>query len=282
MTLFEKLDALFPGSSRRTRKQWLELGRVRVNGAVVRRGDVEVAASDTVDLGPPPPPPFPAVLRNVHEDDHILVIEKPAGLLTIATESERERTAYRLLSGYLAKQPALGRARERIPRRLFIVHRLDRETSGLLVFAKTGAAKKALQEQFENRSVERRYVAVVEGRVKEMEGTLRSHLKESTSLRVRPTRRRDEGKEAITHYRVLDHRHSTTLVELSLTTGRRGQIRAQLSELGHPIVGDYAYGSKMNPLRRVCLHATRLSFQGPSGQRLTFELPIPPTFRRLP
>jgi 23S rRNA pseudouridine1911/1915/1917 synthase len=245
---------------------------VRVNGAVVRRGDAAVAEADRVELGAPPPPPFPSALRLVHEDDDLVVIDKPAGLLTIATERERERTAYRLLAEYVGGQPG---------RRLFIVHRLDRETSGLLVFAKSPAAKRALQSQFEARSVERRYVAVVEGTLAPAEGVLRSRLRVDRSLRVRPTRRRTEGKEAITAYRVLEQRPSCALVELTLTTGRRGQIRAQLAALGHPIVGDVRYGARRDPVRRVCLHATRLSFTGLATRRLAFDSPPPSSFTRL-
>jgi 23S rRNA pseudouridine1911/1915/1917 synthase len=271
VTLLDRLGTLFPGSSRRSRKLWLELGRVRVNGEVRRRGDVIVGPADRVDLGPPPPPPFPPALRAVFEDDDLLVIDKPAGLLTIATEHERERTAYRMLADYVAGQPR---------GRLFIVHRLDRETSGLLVFAKSAAAKRALQDQFATRVVERRYLAVVEGRMRDSSGVLQSRLTTDRSLRMRPTRRRDQGKEAITRYRVVAQREATALVELTLTTGRRGQIRAQLAALGCPIVGDLAYGARSNPIRRVCLHATRLAFMGPGGRRMSFDSPPPPAFTR--
>ena len=245
---------------------------MRVNGEVVRRGDDVVDDADRVELGAPPPPPFPSALRRVFEDEEIVVVDKPAGLLTIATEHEREKTAYRMLAEYVAGQRA---------RRLFIVHRLDRETSGLLVFAKSPAAKRALQGQFEARTVDRGYVAVVEGRLKEKSGVLKSRLKTDRSLRVRPTRRRDQGKEAITGYRVIEERKDSSVVELSLTTGRRGQIRAQLAALGHPIVGDDAYGSRRDPLRRVCLHATRLAFTGPGNRRVKFESPPPREFARI-
>ncbi len=274
MRLRDRLLAMHPGSSRTGVKRWLETGRVQVNGRVVRRGDVEVAEADRVALTVAPPPPFPAaVLRLVHEDDDVLVVEKPPGLLTIATERERERTAYRALAEYVAGQP------ER--RRLFIVHRLDRETSGLLVFAKSALAKRRLQEQFERRTVDRHYVAVVEGRVKEPVGTLRSRLREDATLVVRRARGRD-GKEAITDYAVVEHRRTATVVELRLVTGRRGQIRAQLAALGHPIVGDVRYGSRRDPIRRLCLHATRLAFAHPrDGRRVRFETAPPAAFARV-
>ena len=270
-TVRERLQALHAGVSGRRVKQWLEGARVRVNGAIVRRGDRLVGPDDRVELGAPPPPALPAALRVVHEDADLVVVDKPPGILTIATESERERTVYRLLRDWLAARDA---------GRIFVVHRLDRETSGLVVFARTIAAKRALQAQFERRAPERIYVAVVEGVVRDAEGTLRSHLAEDRSLRVRSSRDRTRGKEGITRYRVLDRRRDTTLLELSLVTGRRGQIRAQLAAMGHPVVGDRDHGSRRDPLRRVCLHATRLGLLHPRGHRVTFDSPPPPSFRR--
>jgi 23S rRNA pseudouridine1911/1915/1917 synthase len=268
-TLRARLRALFPATSGRSLKQWLERGRVRVNGAVVRRGDTRIRPGDRVELGAPPPAPIPAPLRLVHEDADCLVIDKPAGMLTIADASERERTAYRLLRDWMQGRGA---------GRVFIVHRLDRETSGLLVVARTGKAKDILQEQFRARTVERVYAACVEGHVRQDSGTLSSRLMEDRSLRVRPARDARHGREAITRYRVVDRRADSTLLDLTLVTGRRGQIRAQLAELGHPIVGDRAYGSRRDPLRRVCLHARRLGFVHPDGRRLVFESPPPSGF----
>ena len=275
MMLRDRLRAMHPGSSRTTVKRWLETGRVQVNGRIVRRGDVSVGDSDRVTLTATPLPPFPAtLLRPVHEDQDLLVVEKPPGLLTIATEREREHTAYRALAGYVAAQPG--------HHRLFIVHRLDRETSGLLVFAKSLAAKRALQDQFERRAVERRYIAVVEGRVREPSGTLRDRLWEDATLRIRPTRNRQDSKEAITEYRVLERRRTATVLELSLVTGRRGQIRAQLAALGHPLVGDGRYGSRRDPVRRLCLHATRLGFAHPRDRRrVSFDSAPPAAFARV-
>lgn len=245
---------------------------MRVNGQPVRRGDAEVGAEDRVELGAPPPPPLAAPLRLVHEDDDLLVIDKPPGLLTIATERERGRTAYRMVSEYVG-------AREH-GRRVFVVHRLDRETSGLVCFAKSFAVKRALQAQFAARAVDRGYVAVVEGRMEEASGTLRGRLVEDRGLRVRPARGTGAGKEAITRYRVLEHGRDATLLELTLVTGRRGQIRAQLAALGHPIMGDAAYGSRRDPIHRMCLHAMRLGLRHPRGGSLRLESPVPPAFRR--
>jgi 23S rRNA pseudouridine1911/1915/1917 synthase len=270
-TVRDRLRALNPGASGRSVKQWLEAGRVRVNGAVVRRGDVIVARADRVELGAPPPPAFPAPLRLVHEDEALVVIDKPAGLLTIADAAERQRTAYRLLRDWAEAVDG---------RRIFVVHRLDRETSGLLVFAKSPQAQATLQQQFRARTPERLYQARVDGVVRASEGTLTSRLVEDRALRVRPTRDAARGREAITRYRVLEHYTDATLLELKLVTGRRGQIRAQLAALGHPITGDRAYGSRRNPFNRLCLHATRLGFTHPDGRRVTYDSPPPAVFRR--
>jgi 23S rRNA pseudouridine1911/1915/1917 synthase len=268
-TLKTRLQELYPETSGRRLKGWLEAGRVRVNGVVVRRGDVTVAGADRVELGAAPPPALPQPLSLVHEDDALVVIDKPAGLLTIADANERERTAYRMLRDWLDARAA---------GRVFVVHRLDRETSGLLVFARTGAAKARLQAQFRAGTPERIYVARVEGAVREAEGTLTSRLVEDRSLRVRRAERGGQGRAAITRYRVLERGQDETLLEVALVTGRRGQIRAQLAALGHPIVGDRAYGSRRDPLRRLGLHATRLGFVHPGGGRVVFQSPPPPGF----
>jgi 23S rRNA pseudouridine1911/1915/1917 synthase len=270
-TVRDRLRALQAGVSGRTVKQWLEAGRVRVNGTMVRRADTPVAKVDRVELGAPPPPPFPAALRLVHADEQIFVIDKPPGLLTIADAGERHRTAYRVLRDWAEAQGG---------RRIFVVHRLDRETSGLLVFARSPEAKETLQKQFQMRTPERLYQARVEGVVRQDEGTLTSRLTDDRSLRVRPTRDADRGREAITRYRVLERLGDSTLLELKLVTGRRGQIRAQLAALGHPVVGDREYGSRRDPFKRVCLHATRLGFTHPDGRRVVFESRAPAVFRR--
>jgi len=268
---------------------------VRVDGVVVGRGDADVPDAARVTLGAPAPS-FPSALRLVHEDDDLLVVEKPPGLLTIGTARERERTLYRLLSDYVRATPhrrASPSAAARTATRLFIVHRLDRETSGLLVFAKSAAVKRALQAQFAARAVERGYVAVVEGRVRDDAGTLRDRIVEDpTTLRVRAGR--GGGREAVTEYRVRERRARSTVLELRLRTGRRGQIRAQLAALGHPIVGDRAFGATTDPVRRVCLHAAVLGFTDARGRARRFTSappaswgasigpPKPPDARRVP
>lgn len=266
-TLSARLRALFPEASGRSLKQWLESGRIELNGRVCRDGRIMVGARDRVVLGTRGRVPFPRGLGLVHEDAAMVVVDKQPGLLSMATERERERTAYRLLWDYLAAQRPRARP--------FIVHRLDRETSGLLVFAKSEATKRNLQAQFEARTVERVYVALVRGKVRREAGTLESRLVEDKSLRVHPTSG-PEGKTAITSYRVIGHGQDTTLLELSLGTGRRRQIRVQLAAIGHPIVGDREHGGPSGPFRRLCLHAKRLGFVHPTtGKPMRFDSAAP-------
>jgi len=279
-TLAERLHADFPGSSGRSVKQWLSAGRVRVNAEVVRDPRTLVAPGDRVTLGPggvdpAHPAALPQGLAIVHEDRHLVVIDKPPGLLTIATEKERERTAYRLLWDLLGRHRPVARP--------FVVHRLDRETSGLLVVAKTPGAKTALQTQFAARTVDRGYVAVVEGVMRKDTQTLVDRVEEDAAYRVRIARGgRRGGREAITRYRVRERGRDATLIDIALGTGRRHQIRVQLAAIGHPVVGDAQHGSRRDPLRRVCLHASVLGFVHPgTGEPARFESPAPPAFLRL-
>jgi 23S rRNA pseudouridine1911/1915/1917 synthase len=214
----------------------------------------------------------------IFEDDSVIVADKPAGLLTMATESERARTLYAALRQYVnGKRP---------PEKLFIVHRLDREASGLLVFAKSVKAKERLQEQFKNHSAGRTYIAAVEGRVLQDKFTIKTHLTENRALKVYSTTNTRLGKLAVTHVRVLKRRTKTTLLEIQLETGRKHQIRVHLAERGHPIIGDKNYGSSSNPIKRMALHGAALGaaleFVHPeTGKRVKFESRYPNSFDRL-
>jgi 23S rRNA pseudouridine1911/1915/1917 synthase len=204
----------------------------------------------------------------VFEDDDLIVADKPAGLLTIGTTRERRKTLYARLYDLLKRR----RPRERI----FVVHRLDRDASGLVVFAKTPEAKLALQAQFKQRTAGRRYVAWVDGVVERDELTLRSWLAENAARNVWSTGPERGGKLAITHVHVLSRRRSRTLVEATLQTGRKHQIRVQLAAAGHPISGDRRYGPREATSHRLELHATSLRFLHPrSGAPLEFRSPAP-------
>lgn len=215
-------------------------------------------------------------LTILYEDHDLIVIDKPAGLLTIATEKEKRKTAFYLLSSYLKE-----RAQSK-KERIFIVHRLDQGTSGLLVFAKNETAKQTLQEQWDD--VEKRYAAVVEGIPGKKEGRIVSMLSESKAMRVYTVRDDNEpGKEAITDYKVAKEGNGYALLEISLITGRKNQIRVHMADMGHPIAGDRKYGAKTNPMRRMALHACHLSFTHPTTpeKRMEFTIDIPGKFHMI-
>jgi 23S rRNA pseudouridine1911/1915/1917 synthase len=210
-------------------------------------------------------------IRIVFEDESVVIADKPAGVLTVATDAERSKTLYAALREYLNRK----KPREK----LFVVHRLDREASGLLVFAKTIEAKQRLQDQFKNHTAGRRYIVAVEGRVKADDFTIRSYLTENAAYRVYSTSNKKIGKLAITHMHVLKRNTKTTLLEVRLETGRKHQIRVHLAESGHPVVGDKNYGTGWNPIRRLALHGARLDFKHPaSGKLMTFHAAYPKSF----
>jgi 23S rRNA pseudouridine1911/1915/1917 synthase len=268
------LQHLVPGASNRTLRQMLDRGRVALNGEFCRRANQPVRSGDVVEIDERTAPrKLGRGLHILHEDDDILVIEKPTGLLTVATADEREQTVYALLRDYL---------RASSPRsRLFIVHRLDKFASGVLVFAKSQQVKARLQALFKRHDVRRKYWAIVEGLVRAPKGTIRSYLAEDRSLRMHSTEEANAGKLAITHFHVLRRLRTATALEVRLETGRKNQIRAHLSEMGHPILGDRAYGSTQDPMRRLALHAFQLGFVHPTRKTaVLFETPPPSEFRK--
>lgn len=212
-------------------------------------------------------------LTIMHEDDDIIVIDKGPGLLSIATDNEKTMTAYRQLTEHV---------RERNPEnRIFIVHRLDRDTSGVMMFAKSKAIQQQLQNHWDEAVLERTYVALVEGEVKKQTGTITSWLKESQTHIVYSSDKPNDGVKAVTHYKVLKSNRKYSLLEVNLETGRKNQIRVHMKESGHPVVGDKKYGSTSRTIGRLGLHARLLSFKHPkTGQVLRFATKIPDVFMR--
>jgi 23S rRNA pseudouridine1911/1915/1917 synthase len=260
----------------RTRvKQLLRFGQVTVNGVAVTRFDHTLRAGDRVAIAPARPDPAGeafrrAGIRVVHRDDHLIAIDKPAGLLSVATAGEKRDTAFVRLGACLAAERA-GRP--------FVVHRLDRETSGLLLFARSAAVRDQFHAAWGG--VTKTYLAVVEGEPTPAAGVVRNFLTEGKDLRVRPSAGRRQGsKEAVTRYRVVTAREGLALVEVELETGRKHQIRVHLAGLGCPVVGDAGYGARTDPAGRLGLHAWRLAFHHPAtGQRVELESPLPDALR---
>lgn len=279
----EKDGAILPfllehirGKSRNAVKNLLGRRQVLVDGQVATRHDTPIAAGQVVTVLPqgqaaPPELPFPIC----YEDKDLMAIEKPAGLLSVASDKERERTAYRMVNDYLrAVRPA---------ERIFVVHRLDKDTSGLLLFAKSEGVKNTLQERWEELAKVRGYLAVVEGKPREPEGVVRSWLRETETHLVYSC---DEpgkyAKEAITEYKTVKSQGAYSLLELFLATGRKNQIRVHMKDMGCPVVGDKKYGSGESPIGRLCLHAHRLSFVHPvTGELVELKSRKPRDFNRL-
>ena len=210
----------------------------------------------------------------LHEDRDILVVDKPPGLLTVGTDTDKSHTAYFILTDYVRK----GCARSR--NRVFVVHRLDRETSGVLVFAKSEEAKIGLQSQWQE--TEKKYLAIVHGTCERRSETITTYLAENKARVVYSTSDPARGKLSHTAYRVLRQTKDFALLEVDLLTGRRNQIRVHLAGSGHPIVGDKKYGKGHGSHSRLALHARSISFKHPaSGKQLTFSAKVPGYFRKL-
>ncbi|PKM78334.1 MAG: RNA pseudouridine synthase [Firmicutes bacterium HGW-Firmicutes-15] len=213
-------------------------------------------------------------LKIIYEDSEIIVIDKPAGLLSIASDIEKQYTAYHQLTEYVRHTNA--------ENRIFIVHRLDRDTSGVMLFSKNEEVKHLLQDSWKEIVVDRAYIAVVEGQVEKKEGTIKSWLKETKTKLMYSSSVSGEGLEAITHYHVIQSVSKYSLLEIRLETGRKNQIRVHMKDIGHSIVGDKKYGSTTNPVGRLCLHAHILSFKHPvTGELMRFETEVPKKFSRL-
>lgn len=210
----------------------------------------------------------------VFEDEHLIVIDKHAGILSVASESERKYTAYSFLSKHVK--------RDNPANKIFIVHRLDRDTSGLMVFAKSTVVQHQMQDNWRNVITERTYIAIAEGVIKENEGEISSYLHENAAMVVYSDQNPEGGKRAITHFKVLKRSEEYTLLEVRLDTGRKNQIRVHMQEFGHPLIDDKKYGGTDNPINRLGLHSKVLGFIHPVTQRpMRFETPIPRKFMRL-
>lgn len=258
-------------------KSILEHGLVSVDGKATTKYNAPLKPGQTVTIGAyVPEPPANALAAShppiLYEDRELLVIDKPAGLLTISTGSkEPEDTAYRQMTAYVR--------RKNPENRIFVVHRLDRDTSGVVVFAKDPVIKEALQEKWDELVTYRGYYAIAEGKMEEPAGRLTSWLKETRTHIVYSSRKAGDGKPAVTNYEMIRQNPDYSFLRVWLETGRKNQIRVQLSELGHPVTGDKKYGAKRDPLKRLGLHAWKLKLTHPfTGKRLDLIAEPPQKF----
>jgi 23S rRNA pseudouridine1911/1915/1917 synthase len=271
--LLEYLLASLPDKSRNTVKSILTGRQVSVNGVVTTRFDAPLNPGDTVKVNMEKGSmafSHPD-LEIVYEDEALIVINKHHGLLSVATDRVRDQTAYFILTDHVRHaSPA---------NRIFVLHRLDRDTSGLMMFAKSEQVQEVMQRGWDEMVVSRKYVAVVEGQPARESGVISSLLRENNAMNVYSA---EEGKRAVTRYTVLKSNRLYSLVELELETGRKNQIRVHVAEMGHPVAGDDKYGARTNPIHRLALHARELHFIHPvSREMMHFKTDIPKRFELL-
>ncbi|MEA5428412.1 RluA family pseudouridine synthase [Arcicella lustrica] len=265
-----------PHKSRHNIKSYLRDKQVLVDNKAETQYNYKLRVGQSVNIKSSKAPEIQKYkgLTIIYEDQYLIIIEKQEGFLSIATEKQKLYNAYSTLSDHVKKQDPANR--------IFVVHRLDRETSGLMMFAKSERIQKLLQESWNETIQQRTYLAVVEGHIEYPLGTVRSYLVESKALTVYSTSNPNLGKEAITHYDTIDATEFNTLVKVNLETGRKNQIRVHMKDIGHPIVGDEKYGAKTDPIGRLGLHAWVLSFVHPiTDEEMYFETTVPKKFLSL-
>lgn len=266
--LIEFLKKMFSNLSKNSVKSLLHNEKVFVNGNMTTKYNYELNAGDIVEIRE-------KVAKNIdiiYEDKDIIVINKPSGLLTVATEKEKNKTAYHLVMEYLKKKNKNNR--------IFIIHRLDKDTSGIIMFAKNERAKHLYQDNWNDIVKKRCYYAVIDGKMQKKEGTIKSYLKENGNM-VYSVKDRS-GKLAITEYKVLKERKNISLLDINLKTGRKNQIRVHMKENKTPILGDLKYGEKSKLINRLALHAYKLELINPVTKKLLiFEASMPNEIKTL-
>ena len=269
LSILEALTQLSPQSSKNTLRAWIKEGRVEVDHIVVKTPSFIVLKDQEVVITQRKKVIRPGIPL-LYEDQDLVVINKPSGLLSVASAFEKGETAYALLKAHYH------------PRKVFVVHRLDQDTSGVMLFALNQEACDRLKDLFEAHDIERAYTAIVEGKLAISQGTWQSYQYEDSQYRVHETEDETRGRLAITHFQTIASSKRYTWLELKLETGRKNQIRVHCQSAGHPVVGDKKYGAQSNPVKRLCLHAHLLAFQHPfSKKKLRFESAVPEEFYRL-
>ncbi len=264
------------GVSRNNVKGLLKRRQVAVDGAPVAQFDFEVVPGDIVMIGKErlERKPSRPTIDILYEDDEMIAINKPHGLLSIASDKEKEATAYRQVTAHVRAQNPKAR--------VFVVHRIDQDTSGVLLFAKNNRLRDLWQERWNDLVAKRGYYAIVVGKPAKEQDTLRHYLKETTTHLMYISDWPGDGQLAITHYQIMKTNDTYSLLDVSIDSGRKNQIRVQLRHIGHPVVGDDKYDTLLNPLDRLGLHAYYLSLKHPETGRLyEFKAPMPSVFTNL-
>ena len=266
------------GKSRNNIKSLLSRKQILVNDVPISQFDFKLYAKDEVKVTP-----FTnrriVVLKGeklsiIHEDDELIVINKTSGLISVASEKESEKTAFRLVSEHVQHNDANAR--------VFVVHRLDEDTSGVLIFAKNPMLKEALQKDWNTIVKKRGYYAIVEGILEEEQGTVKSFLHKTKTNMMYSGHKSKDGQYAETEYKVVKSNDKYTLVDVNIKTGRKNQIRVHMNDLGHPVVGDKKYGVKNSEAVRLMLHAYELQFIHPLTNKLVkFKANTPKSFEEL-
>lgn len=270
--LMEKMS----GISRTTAKSLLSKRQVFVNNTITTQYNYALKPGMKVQISKNKGKKefHSALLKIVYEDAYILVIDKREGLLSIATDTQKERTAHSILNEYVQRSGK--------QHRVYIVHRLDKDTSGLMLFAKSEKTKFTLQDYWEEIVKDRRYIAALSGEIEKDFGTVTSWLKDNKMYVTYSSMSNNGGDKAITHYKTIKRANGYSLVELELETGRKNQIRVHMQDMNHPVLGDIKYGNGSDPIGRLALHAFKLCFYHPiTGDLMEFETPYPSSFKSL-
>ena len=273
--LLDFLLAKYPKLSRNAVKSLLSNHHVSVDGAPVSQYNLQLTKEDTVIVSKLRiSKKTRANLPIIYEDDELIAINKPSGVLSIASDREKARTAYRMVNDYVQQKNKHNR--------IYVIHRLDEDTSGVLVFAKNPRIKETLQKNWNDIVKKRGYFAVVEGEMEKAEDTYIDYLKENSLNLMYVTNDKKNGKKCITNYRVIKYNKKYSLLDINIETGRKNQIRVQLGHRNHHVIGDDKYGEPSNPLKRLGLHAYELAFIHPISQKMMlFKAPMPEEFKKL-
>jgi len=270
--IYSFLRRNMPNKSKNNIKSLLSNGAIFINDKVITKYDYIVKKGQVVTINNNRVKA--CNIDIIYEDKDIIVINKKSGLLTIATDDEKEVTAYHFVMEYLKSRNKSAR--------VFIVHRLDKDTSGILVFAKSERMKKLLQDNWNDIVKVRSYLTIVEGVVPKDKGTIRTYLKENKNNMVYSSPKSSDGKLAITNYKKISSNANYSFLEVKIDTGRKNQIRVHMKELGYPVVGDKKYGIKSDPIKRLALHANVLEFVNPVTKKVMhFESKMPECFKKL-